>query len=181
MDKVAGAKFKVGKITSKYLIIEILGYALSDLQKICSQLYYTSIQMRVLLIENYLTMRRILFDTHIFLELVLPLTFNYKTSRSAHKLLEKIIETKCAKAKVIDYGYYGLMMNKRGWLRVAITKETEWLLQAELKAIYSGLVYKVQRYHNGSYKGYVDRKGNKQGVGISTFDEDSETHFGEYH
>ena len=39
MDKVAGAKFKVGKITSKYLIIEILGYALSDLQKICSQLY----------------------------------------------------------------------------------------------------------------------------------------------
>jgi hypothetical protein len=93
-------------------------------------------------------------------------------------LLKKIIKIKCVKAKTIDYN---LTMRKNVVLQVANTKETEWLLQAELKAIYAGLIYKVQRYDNGSYKGYFDRKGLKEGVGISTFDEDSEIHSGEYH
>jgi hypothetical protein len=35
---------------------------------------------------------------------LIPLTFNYQTSRSGHKLLEKIVEKRCEQTKMIDYG-----------------------------------------------------------------------------
>ena len=85
------AVYKVGKITSKYLIIELLSYVYDDYQKICDHLHKTSTNMRQLLVLNYLPLKNMLLDTHVTLEATLPLIYNFKTSRSAHKLLEKIV------------------------------------------------------------------------------------------
>jgi hypothetical protein len=52
-------------------------------------------------------------------------------------------------------------------LRVATTPTTEFLLQAELRAIQQGLLYKeIQDDEDVTYKGYVDKDGQKEGVGI---------------
>jgi hypothetical protein len=67
---------------------------------------------------------------------LIPLTFNYQTSRSGHNLLEKIVEKRCEHAKIIDYG---LPLNVP--LKLARTPETRWLLQGELKAIKDGCEY----------------------------------------
>ena len=52
-------------------------------------------------------------------------------------------------------------------LRVATTPTTEFLLQAELRAIQQGLKYiEIQLNDVVTYKGYVDKDGQKEGVGI---------------
>ena len=52
-------------------------------------------------------------------------------------------------------------------LRVALTPSTQFLLQAELRAIHQGLQYKEIKYPDGSiYTGYVNQDGKKEGVGI---------------
>ena len=43
-------RFKLGKIVSKYIIIEILGYAFQTHRKVCEHLYFSSKKMRNLLI-----------------------------------------------------------------------------------------------------------------------------------
>ena len=62
----------------------------------------------------------------------IPQTFNYPTAITAHKVLEQIVEIQCGLAKWCDYG---LPMIDKSLLRVAITEDTEFLLQSELKAI----------------------------------------------
>jgi hypothetical protein len=62
----------------------------------------------------------------------MPLTFDYPTARSAHDVLEQIVEIQCTLAKTSDYG---LPTIDKSLLRVAITEDTEFLLQGELKAI----------------------------------------------
>jgi hypothetical protein len=52
-------------------------------------------------------------------------------------------------------------------LRVATTEETEFLVQAELKAIKQELEYKqIELSDGGKYYGYVNQNGERQGVGI---------------
>ena len=52
-------------------------------------------------------------------------------------------------------------------LRVATTPTTEFLLQAELRAIQQGLEYTEKQVDKDvTYKGYVDKDGRKEGVGI---------------
>jgi hypothetical protein len=53
-------------------------------------------------------------------------------------------------------------------IRVANTPNTQFLLQAELRAIQSGLQYKEIKNSDGViYKGY-SKDGNREGVGITT-------------
>ena len=69
-------------------------------------------------------------------ETTLLLTKNYKTSRSAHDILEKIIKRNCERLMTFDYG---MKMSPETVLKIANTEE--WLLQPELKAIKEGLTY----------------------------------------
>ena len=69
-------------------------------------------------------------------EPTLRLTKNYKTSRSAHDFLEKIIKRNCERLMTFDYG---MKMSPETVLKIANTEE--WLLQPELKAIKEGLKY----------------------------------------
>jgi hypothetical protein len=52
-------------------------------------------------------------------------------------------------------------------LKVAITPDTHFLLQAELKAIKQGLEYtEKEGKFEDLYKGYVNKDGQREGVGI---------------
>ncbi len=63
--------------------------------------------------------------------------------------------------------YYGLTVTDPSLLRVATTPTTEFLLQAELRAIQQGLQYtEIQVNKDVTYKGYVDKDGQREGVGI---------------
>jgi hypothetical protein len=66
----------------------------------------------------------------------IPLTKEYSTAPSAHKLLEQIVDIQCELSHTTEYG---LPMIDESLLRVANTVETRFLLQAELKAIKQGL------------------------------------------
>ena len=72
----------------------------------------------------------------------MPLTFDYATARSAHDVLEQIVEIQCTLAKSSDYG---LPMIDKSLLRVANTDDTEFLLQPELNAVKQGLEYKEEK------------------------------------
>jgi hypothetical protein len=64
--------------------------------------------------------------------------------------------------KSTDYGLSGDFV-----LKVANTDDTNFLVQAEIKAIKQGLQYKEKEYDNGSrYKGYLNKDGQREGVGI---------------
>lgn len=53
------AKFNMGKIKSKYLIVEILAYGINSKTNIYLFLYFSSKQLRLLLNQNYLWLRKI--------------------------------------------------------------------------------------------------------------------------
>ena len=109
---------------------------------------------------------------------LIPLTHEYSTADSAHKVLEQIVEIQCTLAKSTDYG---LPMIDKSLLRVANTPYTHFLLQAELNAIKQGLQYEEKEYPNGGrYKGYYNKDGQLEGVGISIFTY-GEKYTGEYH
>ena len=100
---------------------------------------------------------------------LIPLTFNYQTSRSGHKLLEKIVEKRCEQAKIIDYG----LAETGAVVKLANTPETRWFLQGELKAIKDGHVYKELNDEDCTYRGYFNQDGLAEGVGITIFNEGS--------
>jgi hypothetical protein len=108
---------------------------------------------------------------------LLPLTYNYSTAMSTHLVLEQVIEIQCMLAKSTDD--YGLTVTDPSLLRVANTPNTQFLLQAELRAIQSGLQYGQIKYDNGIYNGFV-KDGKKEGVGILTFT-NGEKHIAEFH
>jgi hypothetical protein len=62
----------------------------------------------------------------------LPLAYTYPTAMSCHLVLEQLIMIQCMLAKTPDYG---LTVNDSSLVRVATTPNTEFLLQAELRAI----------------------------------------------
>ena len=93
----------------------------------------------------------------------IPLTYNYKTALSTHPVLEQVIEIQCMLAKSTDYG---LAVTDQSLIRVAKAPYT-FLLQAELRAINSGLEYREIKYSDGDrYTGYVNKDGKREGVGI---------------
>ena len=67
---------------------------------------------------------------------------------SAHLVLEQVVEIQCMLAKSTDD--YGLPLTDQSLLRVANTPNTQFLLQAELRAIHQGLEYKEKKYSNGN-------------------------------
>jgi hypothetical protein len=100
----------------------------------------------------------------------IPLTYNYKTALSTHPVLEQVIEIQCMLAKSTDD--YGLAVTDQSLIRVAKTPYT-FLLQAELRAINSGLEYReiINEFGN-RYTGYVTKDGKREGVGILIFADD---------
>jgi hypothetical protein len=62
---------------------------------------------------------------------------------------------------------YGLTVTDPSLIRVANTPNTQFFLQAELRAIQNGLQYGQIKYDNGIYNGYV-KDGKREGVGITT-------------
>jgi hypothetical protein len=90
---------------------------------------------------------------HDMFECTLLLTKNYKTSRSSHDILEKIIKKNCEKIMILDYG---LKMSPETVLKIADTEE--WLLQSELKAINDGLIYGEtdDPFMGYKYRGYLN-------------------------
>jgi hypothetical protein len=96
---------------------------------------------------------------------LLPLTYNYSTAMSTHLVLEQVIEIQCMLGKSTDD--YGLTVTDPTLIRVAITPNTQFLLQAELRAMQNGLQYKEEEVDEElTYKGYVDKDGKAEGVGI---------------
>jgi hypothetical protein len=86
----------------------------------------------------------------------IPLTYEYSTAISAHPVLEQVIEIQYMLAKSTDYG---LPLIDHSLLKVSNTPHTEFLLQAELRAIQAGLQYKkietkLEKYEK-TYKGYA--------------------------
>jgi hypothetical protein len=115
-----------------------------------------------------------LWDTHDFFGASLLPTHNYKTSKAAHQLLEKILKRKCEEAKTADYGLQILPDTV-----LLLAEEFRWLLQPELKAIKDGLTFVWEKRatdENGSsfiYRGYINARGQLQGVGIRMSDKRS--------
>ncbi len=128
------------------------------------------------------------WKTHEFFGASLLPTKNFKTSQAAHQLLEKVLKRKCEEALTIDYG---LRILPETVLKIAITKEFEWLLQPELKAIKEGLTYGEKNGEDyceevnyikqeWSYSGYFNAKGQFQGAGIKVI-ENGNASIGEWH
>ena len=65
-------------------------------------------------------------------------------------------------------------------LTVSDTPETQFLLQAELKAIQSGLEYIEKQFGDFRYKGYVNEDGQFEGVGMKVYS-DGKKVIGEFH
>jgi hypothetical protein len=105
----------------------------------------------------------------------LPLTYDYPTAMSAHLVLEQVIEIQCMLSKSTDD--FGLTVTNPSLIRVANTPNTQFLLQAELRAIKNGLKYKEKKYSKGIY--YV-KDGKREGVGIKIFT-DGQKNIAEYH
>ena len=92
------------------------------------------------------------------------MTYDYPTALSTHLVLEQVIEIQCKLAKSTDYGF---TVTDESLLRVANTPNTQFLLQAELRAIHQGLQYReIQVNEELRYYGYVDQEGQPEGVGI---------------
>jgi hypothetical protein len=76
---------------------------------------------------------------------------------------------------------YGLAVTDPSLIRVANSPNTQFLLQAELRAIQNGLQYKEIKYLDGDiYRKYVDKDGQREGVGIRIFTEGYKD-YGEWH
>ena len=65
-------------------------------------------------------------------------------------------------------------------LTVFDTPETQFLLQAELKAIDSGLEYIEKEFNGFRYKGYVNKDGQFEGVGMKVY-ADGKKEIGEFY
>ena len=66
---------------------------------------------------------------------------------------------------MIDYG----LAETGAVVKLANTPETRWFLQGELKAIKDGHVYKELKVKDWTYRGYVNRDGEEEGVSILIF------------
>ncbi len=56
-------------------------------------------------------------------------------------------------------------------LKIAVDDETMWMLPGELYAIKQGLEFGEQKNDNATYRGYFNKDGEREGVGITTFND----------
>ncbi len=73
----------------------------------------------------------------------------------------------------------GLTLKPGAVLKIGIDDETMWMLPGELYAIKQGLKFKEEKYDNWTYRGYFNKDGEREGVGITTFN-DGKKQSGEY-
>ena len=73
----------------------------------------------------------------------------------------------------------GLTLKPGAVLKIAVDDETMWMLPGELYAIEQGLEFKEKKYDNATYRGYFNKDGEPEGVGITTFN-DGTKFSGEY-
>jgi hypothetical protein len=73
----------------------------------------------------------------------------------------------------------GLTLKPGAVLKIAVDDETMWMLPGELYAIKQGLKFKEEKYDNCTYRGYFNKDGEREGVGITIFN-CGEKHSGEY-
>ena len=73
----------------------------------------------------------------------------------------------------------GLTLKHGAVLKIAVDDETMWMLPGELYAIEQGLEFKEIKYDNCTYRGYFNKDGKREGVGITTFN-DGNKYSGEY-
>ena len=76
---------------------------------------------------------------------------------------------------------YGLKVSDYSVLKVSNTPTTQFLLQAELRAIQQGLLYTEEQVDEDvTYKGYVDKDGKWEGVGIRIWS-DGDKDYAQWH
>jgi hypothetical protein len=110
---------------------------------------------------------------------LIPLTYDYPTALSTHLVLEQVTEIQCMLAKSTDD--YGFAVTDESLLRVANTPNTQFLLQAELRAIHQGLQFReIQVDDDLRYHGYVDQDGQAEGVGMR-IRTNGDKDYGEWH
>jgi hypothetical protein len=73
----------------------------------------------------------------------------------------------------------GLTLKPGAVLKIADDAETMWMLPGELYAIEQGLEFKEKKYDNATYRGYFNKDGEREGVGITTFNSGNK-YSGEY-
>ncbi len=73
----------------------------------------------------------------------------------------------------------GLTLKPGAVLKIAVDDETMWMLPGELYPIEQGLEFKEKKYDYGTYRGYFNKDGEPEGVGITTFN-DGKKFSGEY-
>ena len=73
----------------------------------------------------------------------------------------------------------GLTLKPGAVLKIAVDDETMWMLPGELYAIEKGLEFKEKKYYNCTYRGYFNKDGEEEGVGIMTFNNGNK-YSGEY-
>ena len=108
------------------------------------------------------------------------MTYDYSKAMAAHLVLEQVIEIQCTLAKSTDD--LGFAVTDESLLRVANTPNTQFLLQAELRAIHQGLQYReIEKTKYGNrYIGYVNEDGLNEGVGMRIFTNGYKD-YGEWH
>ena len=108
----------------------------------------------------------------------IPLTYIYQTALSTHLVIEQVVEIQCMLAKSTDD--YGFAVTDESLIRVAKTPYT-FLLQAELRAINSGLEYReIEETDGNRYTGYVNKDGQAEGVGIRIWKDDGTKQIGKW-
>jgi hypothetical protein len=75
--------------------------------------------------------------------------------------------------------YFGVTLQPGVILKIATKAETMWMLPGELNAIEHGLEFGEKKYMKCTHRGYFNKDGEREGVGITTFN-DGEKHSGEY-
>ena len=73
----------------------------------------------------------------------------------------------------------GLTLKPGAVLKIAVDDETMWMLPGELYAIEQGLEFKEKNYDNCTYRGYFNKDREREGVGITTFNNGNK-YSGEY-
>ncbi len=76
---------------------------------------------------------------------------------------------------------YGLTVSDESLIRVANTPETQFLLQAELRAIQQGLKYIEEDNEISKYKGYINNDDQYEGVGIEYNKDGTKIFSSEFH
>ena len=73
----------------------------------------------------------------------------------------------------------GLTLKPGAVLKIAVDDETMWMLPGELYAIKQGLEFKEKKGDKGTYRGYFNKEGEREGVEITTFNHGNK-YSGEY-